>query len=70
MKPLKYRDASSYLVGITVGRWPPVLKVSLLLLSHTPGDPDGATPVGHTSGEVVDGGSLVETGQTTLVVLA
>ena len=58
------------LVGVAVGGGSPVLEVALLLLSHAAGDPDGAAPVGHAGREVVDGGSLVETGQTTLVVLA
>ncbi len=59
-----------YLVGITVGGWPPVLEVSLLVLGHRPGDPDGGAAVGHAGGEVVDGGGLVEAGQAALVVLA
>ena len=45
-------------------------KGCIKLLGHLSRDPDAAAPVGNPGREVVDGGSLVSSGQPTLVVLA
>ena len=58
------------LIGVTVGWGPPVFQVSLSLLRTWPGDPNGAATVGNTTAKIVDGWSLVEASQASLVVLA
>merc|ERR1712027_23222 len=63
-------DHLGHRVGVAVAAWPSVLQVSITLLCHLPGNPDAATPVCDTRGEIVDGGSLVSPSQPSLVVLA
>mmetsp|Transcript_43905 Transcript_43905/g.110679 ORF Transcript_43905/g.110679 Transcript_43905/m.110679 type:complete len:229 (+) Transcript_43905:48-734(+) len=54
-------------VGVNVGGGAAVLEVALACPIHVTADADRRATVGNTPGELVDGGSLVETSQTTLV---
>ena len=66
----KFFHFNNHRVGIAVAGGAPVLQVAVALLGHVPRDPDAAAPVGNPGREVVDGGSLVSSGEPTLVVLA
>jgi len=48
-------ESIRYLVWVAVGRRPPVLEVSGLVLGDLSRDSDGAASVGDAGGEVVDG---------------
>lgn len=55
-------------VRVAVGRWAPVLEVTLLLLAHAAGDADACATVGHARRELVDVGGFVAAGETAGVV--
>lgn len=57
-------------IGVAVGRWATVLKVTLLLLANSARNADAGATVGYASGELVDVGGLVVAGQTADVVQA
>merc|ERR1719228_2668971 len=59
-----------HLVGVAVRGRSSILQVAVTLLCHVPRDPDTAASVGHTGREVVDGGRLVGSSQTSLIVLS
>ena len=67
---LKKSNFLLYLIGVTVGRRPPVLQVSLPVFGHVPGYSDGAAAIGNASREIVNRRRLMETSQPTLVVFA
>lgn len=60
----------SDLVRITIGGWSTIFKVAFVVFGHVPWNADGAASVGDSGREVVNGGCFMETGKTTLVVLA
>ena len=55
-------------IGIAIGSWSSVFQISLLLLANTPGNTNAASPVGDASAKIVNGRSLVVTGQAPRVV--
>jgi hypothetical protein len=57
-------------VRIAVGRWSSILEVSTAVVVDKSRDSDGATSVGSSVGEIHDGGSLVETSESSKVVSA
>ena len=63
-------EYNHYLIGVTVGRRPPVLQVSLPVFGHVPGYSDGAAAISNASREIVNRRRLMETSQPTLVVFA
>lgn len=63
-------QGSSDSVWITVGRWTTILKVSVSIVIGGTWNTDGGGTGGNPIGELVDGSGLVESSQTTLVVLS
>merc|ERR1719174_3024163 len=57
-------------VRVAVAAWSSVLQVPVALLRHLSGNSDAAAPVGNAGREVMDGGSLVSSGQPSLIVFA
>lgn len=55
-------------VGVNVGGWASVLKVSETLLGNRSGNTDGGTTVSNTRRETFDAGGLMTTGQSLIVI--